>query len=207
MSIRSLAFFNGAPCVVIGDWLAPPPSPRRALTVGTTRREEWGLLPGHQRGPRPGHQWGLFHGHGQPTAGLCVPTTVRPVGRRAPPDVVRASRRSGRMRSRVKPTMTPVRRTTELSACRSVGLSVDDLRKADLVQYFCAGNVGSEMSQSAAIDAAADPPPRTFVPYADRPTGDAAGCQSNRRAYRGCYGAARVELSTSLARISSRALR
>jgi len=27
--------------------------------------EEWGLLPGHQRGPRSGHQRGLFHGHGQ----------------------------------------------------------------------------------------------------------------------------------------------
>jgi len=32
-----------------------------------------------------------------------APVTVRPAGRGVPPDVVRASRRSGRMRSRVKP--------------------------------------------------------------------------------------------------------
>jgi hypothetical protein len=57
--------------------LAPPPSPRRALTGRTTRRnEEWGLLPGQNRGPRPGHQWGLFHGHGQ-RAGAPAPLARR----------------------------------------------------------------------------------------------------------------------------------
>ncbi|MFC8319357.1 recombinase family protein [Gordonia sp. NPDC057248] len=30
-----------------------------------TTNTGWGLLSGHQRGPRPGHQWGLSHGHGQ----------------------------------------------------------------------------------------------------------------------------------------------
>src|SRR6516162_6200627 len=30
----------------------------------TRRSEGWGLLTGHQRGPRPGHTRGLSHGHG-----------------------------------------------------------------------------------------------------------------------------------------------
>jgi hypothetical protein len=30
-----------------------------------TANEGWGLLTGHQRGPRPGHTRGLSHGHGQ----------------------------------------------------------------------------------------------------------------------------------------------
>ncbi|EON22147.1 ISRSO5-transposase protein [Nocardioides sp. CF8] len=29
-----------------------------------TTNEEWGLLPGQNRGLRLGHQWGLSHGHG-----------------------------------------------------------------------------------------------------------------------------------------------
>ena len=33
-----------------------------------TTREGWGLLTGHQRGPRPGHTRGLSHGHGQTSA-------------------------------------------------------------------------------------------------------------------------------------------
>jgi hypothetical protein len=42
MSIRSLAFFNGTPCAVTGEWLAPPPSPRRANGSRPTRRTKSG---------------------------------------------------------------------------------------------------------------------------------------------------------------------
>ena len=60
-----------------GGWLAPPPSPRRASRLATTRRnEEWGLLPGQNRGLRPGHQWGLFHGHGHLNLVLSVTRTA-----------------------------------------------------------------------------------------------------------------------------------
>ena len=37
--------------------------PGPTLQVDTTN-EGWGLLTGHQRGPKPGHQRGLSHGHG-----------------------------------------------------------------------------------------------------------------------------------------------
>ena len=64
--------------MVIGDWLAPPPSPRRASESVTTPHEQWGLLTGHQRRPPPGHQWGLFHGHGQQdSAPLARPSVTR----------------------------------------------------------------------------------------------------------------------------------
>src|SRR4051794_3713327 len=47
-------------------WVAPPPFTAQGQhTADDTSYEEWGLLPGHQRGPTPGHWWGLFHGHGQ----------------------------------------------------------------------------------------------------------------------------------------------
>src|SRR6185437_11293239 len=35
-----------------------------------TTNEGWGLLTGHQRGPRPGHTRGLSHGHGHDVAEL-----------------------------------------------------------------------------------------------------------------------------------------
>ena len=38
---------------------------RRAAVEFLQGLEGWGLLTGHQRGPRPGHTWGLSHGHGQ----------------------------------------------------------------------------------------------------------------------------------------------
>src|SRR6266487_3828262 len=38
---------------------------RPGLTIpADTTNEGWGLLHGHQRGPRPGHTRGLSHGHG-----------------------------------------------------------------------------------------------------------------------------------------------
>ena len=42
-----------------------------------TTNTGWGLLSGHQRGPRPGHQWGLFHGHGHTDAEVLAPQSVR----------------------------------------------------------------------------------------------------------------------------------
>src|SRR4051812_3498379 len=63
-SIRSLAFFNGDPCVVM--WLVGTATVTTQGLTATcdTTNEEWGLLSGQNRGPQPGHQRGLFHGHG-----------------------------------------------------------------------------------------------------------------------------------------------
>ncbi len=59
-TIRSLAFFNGVPCVV--RWLVGTAT---VTTQGFTARydttnEEWGLPTGQNRGLPLGHQWGLF---------------------------------------------------------------------------------------------------------------------------------------------------
>src|SRR6266480_4686235 len=67
-SIRSLALFNGDPCVVM--WLVGTATvTTQALTATSdTANEDWGLLSGQNRGLRLGHQRGLFHGHGQSAA-------------------------------------------------------------------------------------------------------------------------------------------
>src|SRR6266851_5525713 len=65
MSIRSLADFNESPPggAVTGSHRHRH-RPGLKLPADTTN-EGWGLLTGHQRGPRPGHTRGLSHGHGQ----------------------------------------------------------------------------------------------------------------------------------------------
>ena len=79
MSICSLAFFNGNPCVVeVTGWHPHRhhAGPRRALRHDERRVET-------SRWPPPGThtwpQWGLFHGHGQcgsPTAALTALSVV-----------------------------------------------------------------------------------------------------------------------------------
>src|SRR5436190_1999036 len=78
-SIRSLALFNGDPCVVM--WLVGTATvTTQALTATSdTANEEWGLLSGQNRGLRLGHQRGLFHGHGHDqTPAKRLPWTARP---------------------------------------------------------------------------------------------------------------------------------
>jgi hypothetical protein len=50
-----------------------------------TANEGWGLLTGHQRGPRPGHTRGLSHGHGQPAAAAVFDPSPSPCRRACPP--------------------------------------------------------------------------------------------------------------------------
>src|ERR1700730_6555763 len=65
MSIRSLADFNrSSPGGAATGWHRHRHRPGLKLPADTAN-EGWGLLTGHQRGPRPGHTRGLSHGHGQ----------------------------------------------------------------------------------------------------------------------------------------------
>src|SRR5215472_11929761 len=65
MSIRSLADFNkSSPGGPVDRRHRHRHRPGFKLPADTTS-EEWGLLTGHQRGPRHGHTRGLNHGHGQ----------------------------------------------------------------------------------------------------------------------------------------------
>src|SRR6266568_6277513 len=67
MSIRSLADFNGSPLGgAVTGWHRHRHRPGLTIPADTTN-EGWGLLHGHQRGPRPGHTRGLSHGHGHPS--------------------------------------------------------------------------------------------------------------------------------------------
>src|SRR6516164_3865105 len=74
MSIRSLADFNrNSPGGAVNGWHRHRHRPGPELPVDTAS-EGWGLLTGHQRGPRPGHTRGLSHGHGhRPAAGAVWP--------------------------------------------------------------------------------------------------------------------------------------
>src|SRR5580693_8913128 len=64
MSIRSLADFNrSSRAVAVTGWHRHRHRPGPELPADTAN-EGWGLLTGHQRGPRPGHTRGLSHGHG-----------------------------------------------------------------------------------------------------------------------------------------------
>jgi len=66
MFIRSFADFNVTPWAVQVTVGAITVTAQGRELPGLTRQaREWGLLPGHQRGPTVGHQWGLWHGHGQ----------------------------------------------------------------------------------------------------------------------------------------------
>src|ERR1035437_5388795 len=72
MSMRSLADFNGSsPGGAVMDGTATVTARGLKLPADTTN-EGWGLLTGHQRGPRPGHIRGLSHGHGQAASGSAV---------------------------------------------------------------------------------------------------------------------------------------
>jgi hypothetical protein len=76
MSIRSLADFNRSPPGgAVTGWHRHRHRPGPKLPADTANKG-WGLLTGHQRGPRPGHTRGLSHGHGQTFSGTC------PVSRR-----------------------------------------------------------------------------------------------------------------------------
>src|SRR5215813_3762971 len=60
MSIRSLADFNrSSPGGAVNGWHRHRHRPGPELPADTAN-QGWGLLTGHQRGPRPGHTRGTF---------------------------------------------------------------------------------------------------------------------------------------------------
>src|SRR6266487_6250761 len=70
---------------------------RPGLTIpADTTNEGWGLLHGHQRGPRPGHTRGLSHGHGHPPIPTASPHSAMSAsfdGNGSPPRVFGDARR------------------------------------------------------------------------------------------------------------------